>query len=142
VPATPQEIYQRYLRAGPLTQNADAVAEMFAVDGVFEAPLVPVGRAFPRRLEGREEIRKGLADYYARWAHEQEQAGLAGLKVNEEKSRSVVHTTAGPDVFVVETDTAFDGPDGIQIVSLVKIFRMRDGEIVQLHDYFSPDLVG
>jgi hypothetical protein len=142
VPATPQEIYQRYVWAGPLTQNADAVAEMFAVDGVFEAPLVPAGRAFPRRLEGREEIRKGLADYYERWAHEQEQAGLAGLEVNQEKSRSVVHTTADPDVFAVEADTAFDRPEGIRIVSLVKIFRMRDGEIVLLRDYFSPDLVG
>ena len=62
MPATPQEIYQRYLRAGPLTQNADAVAEMFAVDGVFEAPLVPVGRAFPRRPEGREEMREAQVE--------------------------------------------------------------------------------
>lgn len=141
MPANPQEIYQRYLWA-TLTQNADAVAEMFAVDGVFQAPLVPAGRAFPRRLEGREEIRTGLAEYYHRWAYEQQQAGLAGLVANEEKSRSVVHTTADPDVFVVETDTAFDSPDGIRIVSLVKIFRMRDGEIVVLRDYFSPDLMG
>jgi hypothetical protein len=140
VSATPQEIYQRYLWAGPLTQNADAVAEMFAVDGVCETPLVPAGRAFPRRIEGREEIRRALADYYQRGAYKQ--AGLADLKVNEEKSRSVVHITADPDVFVVETDTAFDRPDGIEIVSLVKIFRMRDGEIVLLRDYFSPDLVG
>ena len=48
--ATPQEIYQRYLRA-TLTQNADAVAEMFTVDGVFQAPLVPAGQAFPRHLD-------------------------------------------------------------------------------------------
>ena len=135
--ATPQEIYRRYLWA-TLTQNADAVAEMFTVDGVFQAPLVP---AFPRHLEGREQIRTGLAEYYHRWADDQQQAGLAGLTVNEEKSRSVVHTTADPDVFVVEIDTAFDSPDGIRIVSLLKIFRMRDGEIVLLRDYFSPDLV-
>ena len=78
VPVIPQEIYQRYLWAGPpLTQNADAVAEMFAVDGVF----------------------------------------------------------------VVETDTAFDRSEGIEIVSMVKIFRMRAGEIILLRDYFSPDLV-
>ena len=137
--ATPQEIYQRYLWA-TLTQNADAVAEMFTVDGVFQAPLVPAGQAFPRHLEGRERIRAGLAEYYHRWAGDQQQAGLAGLTVNEEKSRSVVHTTADPDVFVVEIDPAFDSPDGIRIVSLLKIFRMRDGEIVLLRDYFSPDL--
>ncbi len=61
--------------------------------------------------------------------------------MNEEKSRAVVHTTADPDVFVVEIDTAFDSPDGTRIVVLLKIFRMRDGQIVSLRDYFSPDLV-
>jgi len=79
--------------------------------------------------------------YDHRWAGDQHQAGLAGLTVNEEKSRSVMHTTADPDVFVVEIDPAFDSPDGIRIVSLLKIFRMRDGKIVLLRDYFSPDLV-
>ena len=139
--ATPQEIYRRYLWA-TLTQNADAVAEMFTVDGVFQAPLVPAGHAFPRHLEGREQIRTGLAEYYHRWAGDQQQAGLAGLTVNEEKSRSVVHTTADANVFVVEIDTAFDSAVGIRFVSLLKIFRMRDGEIVLLRDYFSPpDLV-
>ena len=82
---TPREIYQRYLWA-TLTQNADAVAEMFTVDGVFQAPLVRAGQAFPRHLEGREQIRTGLAEYYHRWAGDQQQAGLAGLTVNEEKS--------------------------------------------------------
>lgn len=137
MPTAPQEVFRRYVWAGPLTRNADAVAAMFAVDGVFEAPLVPAGRAFPRRLEGREAIRRALADYYERDAYGQ--AGLADL--NEEKSRSVVHTTADPDVFVVETDTAFDTSEGVEIVSMVKIFHMRDGEIVLLRDYFSLDLV-
>ena len=53
----------------------------------------------------------------------------------------MVHTTADPDVFVVENDTAFDRSEGVEIVSMVKIFRMRDGEIVLMRDYFSPDLV-
>ncbi len=53
----------------------------------------------------------------------------------------MVHTTADSNVFVVEIDTAFEGPDEIRIVSLLKIFRMRDGEIVLLRDYFLPDLV-
>jgi hypothetical protein len=137
VPATPQEISRQYHWAGPLTRNADAVAEMFAVDGVVEAPLVPAGRAFPRRVEGREAIRRALADYSEREPHGQ--AALADL--NQEKSRYAVHTTADPDVFIVETDAAFDTSEGVEIVSMVKIFRMRDGEIVLLRDYFSPDLV-
>ena len=91
---------------------------MFTVDGVFQAPFVRAGQAFPRHLEAREQIRTGLAEYDHRWAGEQQQAGLAGLVVNKEKSRSVVHTTADQDVFVVEIDTAFDSPDGPRIVSL------------------------
>ena len=54
---TPQEIYQRYLWAGAMTRNADALADLFAADGVLEAPLVPSGRDYPRRVEGREQIR-------------------------------------------------------------------------------------
>ena len=73
--ATPQEIYQRYLWA-TLTQNADAVAEMFTVDGVLQAPLVRAGQAFPRHLEGREAIRTGLAEYDHRWAGDQQQGGV------------------------------------------------------------------
>jgi hypothetical protein len=71
VSANPLEIFRRYIWAGPLTRNADAVAAMFAVDGVFEAPLVPAGQAFPRRIEGREAIRTALADFYERDAARQ-----------------------------------------------------------------------
>jgi ketosteroid isomerase-like protein len=137
VPATPTEIYHRYLWASALTRNADAVAEMFAVDGLIEAPLVSADQAFPRRVEGREEIRRALAEYYARDAYRQGELG----DLNKEKSRYAVHATADPDVFVVETDTAFDRSEGVEFVSMVKIFRMRDGEIVLLRDYFAPDLV-
>jgi len=80
VAATPQEIYQRYLWV-TLTQNADAVAEMFTMDGVLRAPLVRAGQAIPRNLEGREAIHTRLAEYYHRWAGDQQRAGLAGLTV-------------------------------------------------------------
>jgi ketosteroid isomerase-like protein len=135
--ATPLEIFQRYLWASAITRNADAVAEMFAVDGVLEAPLVPAGQAFPQRVEGREEIRRALAEYYERDARAQ----LEPADLNKEQSRNVVHTTTDPDVFVAETDAAFDRSGGVEIVSLVKIFRMRGGKIVLLRDYFAPDLV-
>jgi len=55
-------------------------------------------------------------------------------------SRSVVHDRR-PRRIRGRDRHAFGTPDGIRIVSLLKIFRMRDGEIVLLRDYFSPDLV-
>jgi hypothetical protein len=53
----------------------------------------------------------------------------------------VVHTTTDPDVFIAETDVALDTAAGVEVVSMVKIFRMRDDEIVLLRDYFSPGQV-
>ncbi|MEZ0108159.1 ketosteroid isomerase-like protein [Catenulispora sp. EB89] len=135
---TPQQIFQSYIYAGTMTRNPDALAENFTEDGVYEAPLVPAGATFPRRLEGREQIRSGMAAYY-------EQLPKDGRSPNFEKSGFVLHTTADPDVFIVEIDTAFDADEETNeadtVVSLVQIFRIRDDKIAQLRDYFAPDLV-
>nr|BFE86597.1 hypothetical protein GCM10020093_091980 [Planobispora longispora] len=61
--------------------------------------------------------------------------------LNVDRSRYVLHTTADPDVFIVEIDAAFDEPAGAATVSLLKIFRMRDGKIALLRDYFAPEEV-
>ncbi|MFD5699748.1 nuclear transport factor 2 family protein [Streptomyces lasiicapitis] len=133
---TPQEIFQHYVYAGTISRDADALAEQFTEDGVFEAPLVPVGAAFPKRLVGREEIRSAMAAYY-------EQPVKADRVPNIKKSGYVLHTTSDPDVFIAEIDTVFDGDgDGADVtVSLVQIFRIRDGKIARLRDYFAPELV-
>ncbi|MEU5539735.1 nuclear transport factor 2 family protein [Streptomyces sp. NPDC020362] len=131
---SPQEIFQRYVYAGPLTRNADALAESFTEDGIFEAPLVPADAAFPRRLQGREEIRRAMAAHYERQVNDQRAP-------NPEKSGYVLHTTSDPDVFIAEIDTVFDGTGQDVTVSLVQIFRIRDGKIARLRDYFAPDLV-
>ncbi|GAB2731881.1 nuclear transport factor 2 family protein [Kitasatospora kifunensis] len=134
---TPQQIFESYLYAGAMTRNADALAENFTTDGVFEAPLMPAGAAFPRRLVGREEIRSAMAAYY-------EQPVKGDRSPNLEKSGYVLHTTADPDVFIAEIDTVFeeDGEDGEDVtVSLVQIFRIRDGKIARLRDYFAPELM-
>ena len=135
---TPKEIFESYLYAGTVSRNADALAESFTEDGIFEAPLMSVGAAFPRRLVGREEIRSAMAAYY-------DQPVKDGRAPNFEKSGYVLHTTSDPDVFIVEIDTVFDGDgdgDGGDVaVSLVQIFRIRDGKIARLRDYFAPELM-
>ena len=40
-----------------MTRNADAGAELFTDDGVIEAPLLTGDKLFPRRMQGRAEIR-------------------------------------------------------------------------------------
>ncbi|OPC77427.1 hypothetical protein B4N89_43770 [Embleya scabrispora] len=137
VSATPQEIFGRYIHSGTVTRNADALAECFTEDGVFEAPLVPAGAGFPRRLVGRAQIRSAMAAHYER------QAKTDGPTPNFEKSGYVLHITSDPDVFIAEIDSVFDGEDGEAdtAVCLVQIFRVRDGRIARLRDYFAPALV-
>src|SRR6185437_12978309 len=121
---------QRYVWAGAMTRNADALADLFTADGVLESPLVPPGHAYPRRLEGREQIRTAMAAYYQRSAD-------ATLTADSAASRYQVHTTADPGVFIVEVDAVVNEPAG-STVSLVQIFRVRDGKIALLRDYFAP----
>ncbi|SNY67530.1 hypothetical protein SAMN05421748_131136 [Paractinoplanes atraurantiacus] len=49
------------------------------------------------------------------------------------RSGYVLHETGDPGVFVAEIDTVFEGGGTI---SLVQIFRVRDGLITLLRDYF------
>jgi len=131
VSLTHREIFERYISAGAIGRDPDAVAAMFTEDGVFEAPLVPDGHPLPRRLAGRAAIRAGIG------AFQQLDAGQG--TVNLEQSRYVLHDTADPDVFIAEIDAAFDEDGGT--MSLVQIFRIRDGRIALLRDYFAPDAV-
>ncbi|MBL1082531.1 nuclear transport factor 2 family protein [Streptomyces actinomycinicus] len=136
---SPQEIFQSHVHAGILTRDADALAENFTEGGVLEAPLLPAGAALPQRMEGREEIRRAMAAYCERNARDTRAP-------NAQKSGYVLHTTADPDVFTVETDAVFDAAgdgDGTgtgtdETISLVQIFRVRDGKIARLRDYFAP----
>jgi hypothetical protein len=131
----PEELYQRYLWAGALTRNADALADLFAADGVLESPLVPPGHDYPRRVEGREQIRAAMAAFYQRSAGEDQPADTA-------KSGYVLHTTSDPGVFIAEVDAVLSESAGGTTVSLVQIFRVRDdGKITLLRDYFAPGIV-
>lgn len=125
-----KEIFERYVYAGAITHDADAVAQLFTEDGVYEAPLLPDGHALPRRMTGRAEIRSGVLDYHRR-------SPDYGT-VNVEQSAYVLHAAAEPDTFIAEIDTVLDTPDGRRVtMSLVQIFRLKDGRIASLRDYFA-----
>lgn len=121
------ELFQRYLYAGALSHDPDAVAELFTEDGVYEAPLVPDGHQLPNRLAGRAAIRAGVGAYHAEPAFQGE--------VDRARSRYALRETTDPDVFIVELDSAFVGGG---TVSLVQIFSVRNGRIARLRDYFAP----
>jgi limonene-1,2-epoxide hydrolase len=59
--------------------------------------------------------------------------------VNAGQSRFVLHDTVDADVFIAELDAVLHHPgDQRELVSLVQIFRIRDGRIAVLRDYFAP----
>jgi uncharacterized protein len=130
VTLTHKEIFERYVYAGAVTRDSAAIAAMFTEDGVYDAPLAPDGHPLHRRLVGRDAIRAGIGVYHQQPAYE-------GV-VNLERSAYVLHDTADPDVFIAEIDAAFDEAGGRRTtMSLVQIFRLRDGQIAMLRDYFS-----
>jgi len=118
-----QEIFEHYIYAGAITRNPDAVAALFTEDGVYEAPLVADGDPRQRRLAGREAIRAGIGAY---------QTGSERADV--ERTTFVLHETADPDVFITEIDAVLTDAG---TMSLVQIFRVKDGQIVSLRDYFA-----
>jgi len=130
VALTHREIFDRYLYAGAITRDPNAIAAMFTEDGVYDAPLVPDGHPLHRRMVGRDAIRTGTSVYH-------QQPTYQGT-MNLERSAYVLHDTSDPDVFIAEIDVAFDEPDGrLTTMSLVWIFRVRDGQIAILRDYFA-----
>jgi ketosteroid isomerase-like protein len=135
VTLTHKEVFERYIFAGAISRNPDAIAELFTEDGVYEAPLVPEDHSLPHRLAGREAIRSGIGAYHA---------DPPPGAVNAEMSGYVLHDTSDPDVFIAEIDAVMDTADGHHItMSLVQIFRLRDGRIASLRDYFAagPDRI-
>ena len=126
---THKEIFERYMYAGAITRNPDAIAAMFTEDGVYDSPLAPDDHPL-RRLVGRDAIRTGTSAYHQQPTYQ--------ATMNLERSAYVLHDTADPDVFIAEIDVAFDEADGRSTtMSLLQIFRLRDGQIAKLRDYFS-----
>jgi ketosteroid isomerase-like protein len=115
--------------AGAISRNPDAIAAMFTEDGVYNSPLVPGSHPL-HRLVGRDAIRTGTSLYHQQPTHQG--------TMNVERSAYVLHDTPDPDVFIAEIDVAFDEADGQRAtMSLLQIFRLRDGQIALLRDYFT-----
>jgi ketosteroid isomerase-like protein len=123
----PEEIFQRYVYACAMSRDPEALAALFTEDGVYEAPLASAGDPFPRRLVGRDAIRAGVAAAYARMP------AAGDDPVDPVRTAFTLHTTADPDIFIAEIDTTFRSET---TMSLVQIFRVRDGLISHLRDYF------
>ncbi|MGW2375003.1 nuclear transport factor 2 family protein [Kitasatospora sp. NPDC001683] len=120
---SPLELLARYRRA-MLDLDADALAELYAEDGVHEFPFLFPG--MPERYRGREEVRAG---YRAAWG--------ASEARPQEIREVAVHPGADPEVLTVEQlvigrvastgkEFAFPG---------LLVMRARGGQLVHVRDY-------
>ena len=111
-----------------LDGDVSAQADLYAPNGVLEWPFAPPG--VPRRLQGRERIRRELMmlDQRAR------QAGTSVVGLS-----AAVHETADPEVVIAELDVRAELTTTGLIYRhpYIQVFRIRDGEIVLCRDYFT-----
>jgi ketosteroid isomerase-like protein len=108
-----------------LHKSADALADLYAEDGLHEFPF---GGLPP--YEGREEIRAG---YRASW-------GATPAQVQEVR-RLALHRTEDPEVVVVEQDTYVTAGDRSIMVPGLLVLRIRNGEIVHTRDYMDTSAI-
>nr|WP_157528949.1 nuclear transport factor 2 family protein [Kibdelosporangium sp. MJ126-NF4]CEL20934.1 hypothetical protein [Kibdelosporangium sp. MJ126-NF4]CTQ95552.1 hypothetical protein [Kibdelosporangium sp. MJ126-NF4] len=124
MPRTPDETFQQLLDL-LLAKDMDAVADLWATDGVAEFPFA--AGSSPRRLAGREEVRAYLAGY-------------PDLMDVREIPSVTVHHTRTPDTIVVEFTangrTVRTGkPYQLDYIAVITV---QDGLITRYRDYWSP----
>jgi ketosteroid isomerase-like protein len=125
----PQQVFERALR---LVQDRDlhAYVQLFAGGGTLEFPFAPPGA--PRRMQGREEIRRSLEPLWR-------QARQSGRRIAG-YDPVVVHQTLDPEVIVAEFTLhgVLQGRGDAYRMSYVHVYRVRDGRILSLRDYWNP----
>jgi uncharacterized protein len=117
---TPREVFERLL-AGFGSDDWSTLHEMYAEDAVVS---IPFALPEPVTLHGREEVRQHLA-----------LNGQFGVTLRP--SGVFVHETADPEVVIGEFDYDGHAPTtGKDFhVANVQVVRVRDGLIVETHDY-------
>ena len=112
-----------------LRGDADGYADLFAPDGVIEAPFAPPGA--PSRLAGREAIRE-----YSRHV-------MASPMRLEDYEVVELYQTQDPEVVIVEMrakGTVTTTGRSFTATS-IQVLRIRDGQIVLFRDFANPQVV-
>jgi uncharacterized protein (TIGR02246 family) len=123
--ATPADVLAQRRRL-ILSGDSDGFADLFAPDGVIEAPFAPPGA--PARLEGREAIRE-----YSRH--------VMALPLRlEDFEVAELYQTQDPEVVIVEMRTKGTATTTGQsfAATSIQVLRIRDGQIVLFRDFADP----
>ena len=130
-PPGPREIFERLHERVRDDYDMDGQADLYAADGTLELPFAPPG--VPRRIRGRDEIRKFLMAAGER----SRQAGRRILRYDP----LVVHETADPEVIVAEFDLHGEvaATGEAYRMPFIQVMRVRDGQITSMRDYFTGE---
>src|SRR5450755_181810 len=106
-----------------LNGDTDGYADLFAPDGVIEAPFAPPGT--PSRLEGREAIRE-----YSRRV-------MASPLRLEDYEVVELYQTQDPEVVIVEmrAQATLTTTGRSFVATSIQILRIREGQIVLFRDF-------
>jgi uncharacterized protein len=124
-PATPADVLAQRRRL-ILSGDAGGFADLFASDGVIEAPFAPPGA--PARLAGREAIRE-----YSRHV-------MASPLRLDDFEVAELYQTQDPEVVIVEMRTKGTVTTTGQsfTATSIQVLRIRDGQIVLFRDFADP----
>jgi uncharacterized protein len=120
-----REVFDRAKRLA-LAKDLDGFADLFAPDGVHEAPFAPPG--VPRRLQGRETLR----EYFT---------AITGTPLKHTEFRDMtVYETTDPAVLIAEYDahgtvTSTGRPYQLRYLQIVEV---HGGQITLWRDYWNP----
>lgn len=117
-----REVLQR-LRHAAISQSADDMSRLYAVDAVHESPFTRPGA--PSRLEGRHEIVNWIA------------AGWNAFPLKYERYRTLaIHDTGDPETIIVEQEAlGTSAATGEFALPNIVVLTVRNGQIARLRDY-------
>jgi hypothetical protein len=126
---TPADVLARRSRL-ILGGDIEGFADLFAPDGVIEAPFAPPG--VPPRLEGREAIRE-----YSRHVMSSplrlEDFEVAELYQTQDREVVIAEVTAKGTLTTTGRSFA---------ATSIQVLRIREGHIVLFRDYADPRILG
>jgi ketosteroid isomerase-like protein len=118
----PREVLER-LRQAAISQSADDLSRLFAVDAVQEFPFTRPG--VPSRLDGRDEIVNWVA------------AGWTTYPLKFERYRTLaIYDTSDPETIIVEQEVlGTSASTGEFALPNIIVLTVRNGRIARLRDY-------
>ncbi|MCT9930391.1 nuclear transport factor 2 family protein [Planotetraspora sp. A-T 1434] len=118
----PREVLERFRQAA-ISQSADDMSRVYAVDAVHEFPFTRPG--LPSRLEGRDEIVNWIA------------AGWKAHPLEYERYRTLaIYDTSDPETIIVEQEAlGTSASTGEFALPNIVVLTARNGQVAHLRDY-------